>query len=71
MMEAFEFRTKINNGVIRIPTKYTQKVSNTVKVIILSDHKPGYSDMVGELLKHPVKVSNFTPLSRDEIYEKF
>ena len=69
-MEAFEFKAKIKNGVIQIPKKYTQKISNSVKVIIFSDHKPKDNDIVDELLKHPVKVNGFKPLSRDEIYER-
>ncbi len=69
-MEAFEFKTKIRNGVIQIPQKYTQKIGKTVKVIIFSDHKSKHYDIVDELLKHSVKVDNFKPLSRDEIYER-
>ena len=69
-MEAFEFKTKIKNGIIQIPQKYTQKIGKTVKVIIFSDHKPKHYDIVDELLKHSIKVVNFKPLSRDEIYER-
>ena len=69
-MEAFEFKTKIKNGIIQVPQKYTRKVGSTVKVIILSDQKPKHSDIVEELLKNPVKVPDFKPLSRDDIYER-
>jgi len=69
-MEAFEFKTKIKNGIIQIPKKFTQKESSAVRVIILTDHKSKHVDMVDELLKHPVKVIGFTPFSRDEIYER-
>ena len=67
-MEAFEFRAKIKDGMIQVPRKYTQKAGATVKVIILTDHGSKHSDMVGELLEHPVKVGDFKPLSRDEIW---
>ena len=36
-MEAIEFKSKIKNGIIRIPEKYKQKTGNTVKVIIISE----------------------------------
>ncbi len=69
-MEAFEFKTKIKDGIIQIPRKYSRKVGSTVKVIILSDLKPKHSDMIDELLEHPVKIADFKPLSRDAIYER-
>jgi len=69
-MEAFEFKTKIKNGVIQVPKKYTQKIGKNVKVIIFSDHRPKRKDIVDDLLKHPIKVDDFKPLSRDEIYER-
>ena len=69
-MEAFEFKAQIKNGVIHIPKKYTQKIGNSVKVIIFSDHNSKHNDIVDELLKHPVKVDGFKPLLRDEIYER-
>ena len=69
-MEAYEFKTKIKNGLIQVPKKYTQKVGNTVKVIILSDQKDRQNDIVDELLKNPVEINNFMPFSRDEIYER-
>lgn len=69
-MEAIEFKTKIRNGTIQIPKKYTQKVGKTVKVIILSDHKPKHFDMIDKLLGNPVKIADFKPFSRDEIYDR-
>jgi len=69
MMEAFEFKTKIKDGTIQVPRKYTGGTSSTVKVIILSNQRSKQPDMVEDLLTHPVRVDNFKPLSRDEIYE--
>ena len=68
-MQAFEFKAKVKDGTIQIPKKYTKQIGETVKVIVLADHKPDNDDMVDELLKHPVKIENFSPLKRDEIYE--
>ncbi|MEA3467605.1 MAG: hypothetical protein U9R57_05190 [Thermodesulfobacteriota bacterium] len=69
-MEAFEFKTKIRNGIIQVPQKYSQKVGNTVKVIILSEQGANHTDMIDELLANPVKVDCFEPFSRDDIYDR-
>ena len=36
-MMAYEFKTSVNNGIINIPVEYRNKISNKVKVILLSD----------------------------------
>jgi len=36
-MIAYEFKTTVSNGVIRIPAEYKDKVPGVVKVILLSD----------------------------------
>lgn len=69
-MEAFEFKAKIKGGIIQVPQKYSEKINRTVKVIILSDSRRHPTDIIDDLLKKPVKVPGFTPLSRDEIYER-
>ena len=69
-MEAIEFRTKIKNGTIQIPKKYTQKIGNTVKVIILCDHISTPVDLVDELLKNPIRITDSKPISRDKIYDR-
>lgn len=68
-MEAIEFRTKIKNGVIQIPKKYKQKLGNTVKVIIIAEQEEKHADIIDELLKNPIKLKNFSPFLREEIYE--
>jgi hypothetical protein len=68
-MEAIEFRTKIKNGIIQIPKKYKKKISNPVKVIIISEQKEFKADIIDELLDNPIKLKDFSPFSREEIYE--
>ena len=68
-MEAIEFKTKIKNGIIRIPDKFKQKNGNTVKVILISEKSPEQSNLIDDLLSNPVKINDFSPLSRDEIYD--
>ena len=36
-MEAYEFQTAVNDGVIRIPAKYRNKLFGKVKVILMRD----------------------------------
>jgi hypothetical protein len=73
-MEAIEFKTKIKNGAIQIPERYKQKLSNTVKVILINEQESrrikNEIDMVDSLLKKPIKSKGFSPLSRAEIYER-
>lgn len=69
-MEAIEFKTKIRNGIIQIPKKYKQKIGNTVKVIILAEQKEKDADIIDELLENPIKLKNFKPFLREEIYEE-
>jgi hypothetical protein len=70
-MEAIEFKTKIKNGLIRIPDKFRQKNGDTVKVIILSEQKVRQTDIIDKLLLTPVKSKQFSPLLREEIYDRF
>jgi len=69
-MEAIEFKTKIKNGAIRIPKKYKQKIGNTVKVILMTEQKAKQADIIDKLLTNPIKLKNFSPFSREEIYER-
>ncbi|MBU1171822.1 MAG: hypothetical protein KKD44_19890 [Proteobacteria bacterium] len=70
-MEAIEFKTKIKNGVIRIPERFKQKNSETVKVIIISEKSSIKVDIIDNLLSNPIKINDFSPLSREEIHERF
>ncbi|MBI5141686.1 MAG: hypothetical protein HZA20_05770 [Nitrospirae bacterium] len=74
-MYAVEFKAKIKDGMIQIPGRYRDAVTDTVKVIILKDdaaaRKPEsrpVSDCIERLLNNPVKIKGFRPLKRDEIY---
>ena len=69
-MEAIEFKSKIKNGVIQIPEKYKQKIGNIVKVIVITEKKAKQFDIIDELLANPIKSKDFSPFSREEIYER-
>ena len=36
-MQAFEFKTMVQDGVIRIPNKYLKKIPQKIKVIVLAE----------------------------------
>lgn len=64
-----EFQTKIKDGVIRIPEKYRKEITQRVKVILYPETLSETSfDLIDELLSSPIKVVDFTPLTRDVIY---
>jgi bifunctional DNA-binding transcriptional regulator/antitoxin component of YhaV-PrlF toxin-antitoxin module len=72
-MYAIEFSTKIKNGIIEIPKEYRNKLKDkdNVKVILLSEEEQEItSDIIERLMDSPLKVENFTPLTREEIYER-
>jgi hypothetical protein len=70
MIEAIEFKAKIKNGKIEIPKKYKEKITNTVRVIVLSESSKKDPDIIDDLLNKPIEIENFSPLNRDEIYER-
>lgn len=69
MMQAIEFETVIKNGIIEIPPQYLKHLSKRVRVILLVEQAPkATSNLIDQLLAHPVRVQGFRPLTREEIY---
>ena len=69
-MEVIEFKTIIRDCAIRIPEKYQNKMGNKVKVIIMSESTTKKTNAIDRLLSAPIKVKEFSPLSRDEMYKR-
>ena len=75
-MSAVEFTAKIKNGIIELPKKFRDKVTDSVKVIILKEEPAATSekvsgkDIIDRLLAKPLHVKGFKPLKRDDIYER-
>lgn len=83
-MEAVEFTATIREGRIEIPQEYRGRLGEHVRIIILSQETSrtegrastiphalkGRPDMLDQLLEHPRRVEGFTPLKRDQIYER-
>nr|VFJ42658.1 MAG: hypothetical protein BECKFW1821A_GA0114235_100210 [Candidatus Kentron sp. FW]VFJ56862.1 MAG: hypothetical protein BECKFW1821B_GA0114236_103026 [Candidatus Kentron sp. FW] len=69
-MHAIEFQAMIQDGVIEVPPYYHAQLSKHAKVIVLMDEEPHQTGMLVRLLEHPVARADFTPLSREAIYER-
>jgi len=71
-MQIIEFRAKIKDGVIQIPARFKGKVADdAVRVILVpTGESSSQSDFIDKLMTRPLKVNNFKPLRRDEIYAR-
>jgi len=69
-MYAIEFQTKVKNGTIEVPEEYRDRLTGSVRVIVLAQDKPETAMMIDHLLANPIKLANFKPLTREEIYER-
>lgn len=69
-MQAIEFQTQVKNGSIEVPEELKDKLTGPVRVIVLTEDHVRKPSAIEELLANPIKVENFKPLTRDEIYER-
>lgn len=70
-MYAIEFQATIKNGMIEIPRQYLKNLTNRVRVILLVEEATKDSvNFIDQLLAHPVRVSGFRPLNREEVYAR-
>lgn len=70
-MQAIEFKTKIKKGMIIIPEKYRKILKENVKVIVLTEeNETRPSDIIENLMESPLKIRNFKPINRDDIYDR-
>ena len=70
-MENVEFRTKIKNGVIKVPKKYKDKFKDDAHVILLAEEtgtKAG--NIIDELMERPLKIKKFRPLTREQTHAR-
>lgn len=72
-MNAIEFQANIKDGRIEIPDQFRQEFEQqkNVKVILIKQVEDTQSAIfLLNLLKNPICIEGFTPLTRDEIYER-
>lgn len=81
-MSVIEFDTNVENGIIKIPEKFINEISNSVKVIVLnkevkstnlheSDEKQIllFRELPKSIL-NPIKAGNFKFFTREELNER-
>lgn len=71
MVNSFEFKAKIRQGMIEILPEYHQNIQEgrDVKVIILSEEKDK-PRLMDQLAENPISVQDWVKPSRDEIHER-
>lgn len=74
-MYTIEFQTKIENGTIRIPEEHTvrlrkQGIGEAVRVILYVRGEEFDVDYVEHLMSNPIRLDDFVPLRRSEIYDR-
>jgi hypothetical protein len=70
LMDAIEFETKIENGHIEIPAEFKDQLAGNVHVVVWTEAQPAKTDFLDQLLANPIKLEQFIPLTREEIYER-
>jgi hypothetical protein len=71
-MQAIEFGTFVDNGIIEIPTIYRKEYSNNIRVILLKDNtvlasnEPSIQERISAA-ERLVGIAVATPLSLEEI----
>lgn len=70
-MYAIEFQTTVKNGMIKIPQENEKHFQHRVKVILRAeeDARPA-TNLIDQLLAKPLRIKNFKPLTREEIYAR-
>lgn len=70
-MYAVEFHTTIKDGRIEVPREFQGEFQHAVRVILLRpDSASAQSTIIDRLLAQPLALKEFSPLTRDEIYER-
>ena len=70
-MYAVEFQTTVKNDTIEIPQEYKGRFRNRVRVIVLTEERKVVTDnFIDQLLKNPLRLKSFHPLTREEIYDR-
>ena len=70
-MVTVQFKSKIKNGIIEVPKKYQGKLRDNIRVILKAETPKGKSkNYLDTLIAHPVKVKNFNPLPREQVYAR-
>ena len=60
-MHAVEFRARVTDGTIEIPSQYRDKLRKVVTVIVLTEVEEETNDLIDQILETPFYVKGFEP----------
>lgn len=74
-MQAIEFETVVTSGHIDVPEECRKLNGQKVRVLVLLEEEPKEglvkkNIFIEKFIKHPLEVDGFTPISRNDIYER-
>ncbi len=71
-MSVITFKAPIKNGVGEISEESKKALLGTdqVEITILAQLNTAQTGLIAELIEHPVKVEDFTPLTREEAHNR-
>ena len=72
-MQAYEFKTNIEEGTIKIPKDYLDKIPKEpkIRVILLTEDTSNENrDEIEYLMNNPLKIQQVKPLTREEVYDR-
>lgn len=70
-MTAIEFHAQIREGMIAIPREYKDQFTDGVRVILMTEApQDAPQTLLDDLLDHPLEISGFRPLARDDAHAR-
>ena len=71
-MTTIEFQTRIDNGSILIPEQFRDQIKGSARVtVVIDENVTGEAeDFIQYLMRNPLHIPDFKPMTRDEIYDR-
>jgi hypothetical protein len=69
-MNTVEFDAEVADGQIEIPAALREEVQGAVHVVVFSQSPAQGENKIAELLRNPLRVNGFRPLTRDEAHDR-
>jgi hypothetical protein len=67
-MIAIEFDAQVTNGQIEIPNQHRSQLQGTVHVVVFPQSETKGTNKIDELLRQPIQMPTFQPLTRDQAH---
>ena len=72
MVNTLEFKAKIKQGIIEIPSEYQHELMDEDEVTVILFKQPkriSQTGIIAELTANPIPVKDIRKLTRDDIYQ--